>query len=68
MISLTLTRAEFTTEGHAFVVTPTGESGIHTDRPRYRVQCTTCGEVVHEGTTGVEWNIKAHLIDVGVGR
>lgn len=61
MIALTLARAEFTTEGHTFVVTPIGEFGVHTGRPRYRVRCATCGVVVHEATTGVEQNVELHL-------
>lgn len=61
MIALALSRAAFSIKGHAFVVTPTGESGIHTGRPRYRVRCETCDVLVHTGTTSVEANVEHHL-------
>jgi hypothetical protein len=60
-IDLTLTRAAFTVEGHSFVVSPTGEVGVHTQHPRYRVDCETCSECVHEATTGVAWNVDFHI-------
>jgi hypothetical protein len=28
------------------------EPGFHTGRCRYRVECTACGSLVHEATTG----------------
>lgn len=42
------------------VAEPTGEEGIHTGRPRYRVECRTCGAVVHDGTTGPAWMAREH--------
>jgi hypothetical protein len=45
---------------HRYLVTPTGESGINTGRPRYRVECLSCGELLHEATTGAVENMEAH--------
>lgn len=39
-----------------FVITATGDEGIHTGRPRFKVVCERCSEVVHANTTGpVSW-------------
>lgn len=37
---------------HTIRFTPTDLDGIHSGRTRVRVQCLTCGEVLHEATTG----------------
>ena len=47
--------------GHTFVLLDTGEDGLHSGRPRYRVTCKTCDVVVHEGTTGPREMIARHL-------
>lgn len=43
-----------------FTVTPTGETGFHTGRPRYRVVCDACCEEVHESTTVPESQARYH--------
>ena len=50
--------------GHHFRVTATAQLGVDTGRRRYRVECLSCGEVVHEATTGAHANIRFHLKDV----
>lgn len=49
--------------GHHFRVTATGKLGVDTGRRRYRVECLSCGEIVHEATTGAHANIRYHLRD-----
>lgn len=44
-----------------FRFTPTGQDGIHSGRPRVKVECLTCNEVVHRGTTGPDAWSKAHF-------
>jgi hypothetical protein len=46
-----------------FLMEPTGESGIHSGRSRYRVTCLTHRLVLHRATTGPIENINAHLRD-----
>lgn len=36
------------------VVTPTGDTGIHSGRGRFRVVCRTCRVVLHHNSTGPE--------------
>jgi len=51
---------DFVVDGHHLRVTATSELGIDTGRRRYRVECLTCGEIVHEATTGPRWNMARH--------
>ena len=51
----------FTRGEQAFDVTATRELGCDTGRRRYRVECVTCGELVHEATTGPRWNMEHHV-------
>ncbi len=41
-------------------VIPTGDDGLHTARDRFCVECVTCGEVLHRGTTGPSHRIRDH--------
>ena len=45
---------------HAYSICRTGDEGIHTGRPRWWVACVTCGEVLHENTTGPMENVEMH--------
>lgn len=54
-------RVSFTLEGHTFAVEPSGGTGIHTGRDRFRVVCSTCTEVLHANTTGPGSRIRSHL-------
>ena len=45
---------------HDYNITPTGDSGMNSGRPRYRVVCTTCNEVLHENTTSPEAQQQRH--------
>lgn len=47
----------------AFTVTPTGETGIHPGRRRYRVDCLNCQANVHVATTGPSSRIRGHLYE-----
>lgn len=46
---------------HEFRVAPTGDSAMNTGRMRYRVECLTCDELVHEGSTSATAQIRFHL-------
>ena len=46
-----------------YTVTATSEVGIHTGRTRFHVQCNACGRILHEATTGPEWQQKVHERD-----
>jgi hypothetical protein len=50
-----------TEDGHTFKITATDQLGCDTGRRRYRVDCVTCNEVVHEATTGPRWNVGFHV-------
>jgi deoxyribonuclease V len=41
-------------------IQPTGDRGVDSGRPRYRVTCLACGAVVHENTAGPVPLIKQH--------
>jgi hypothetical protein len=47
--------------GHMIVVSDTNEYGIHSGRRRQRVECRTCGVLVHPATTGPDAQIRAHI-------
>lgn len=44
-----------------FQVSPTNETGFHSGRTRYRVECMTCSKLLHEATTGPMCRIEEHL-------
>lgn len=46
---------------HVFTVTATSELGCDTGRRRYRVECVSCQDLVHEDTTGPRWNMGFHV-------
>lgn len=54
---------DYMVEDHHLRVTATAELGIDSGRRRYRVECLTCGEIVHEATTGAYWNMQKHAED-----
>lgn len=46
------------------IAVATGDEGIHTCRPRYRVVCTKCSTVLHPNTTGpASWH-RRHVCPV----
>lgn len=53
--------ADIAIDGHAFQVRDSGGFGIHSGRTLWRVECTTCGEVCHEGSTSATTQIAMHL-------
>lgn len=52
-----------TIDGHVFSVQATGRSAIYSGRMRWRVECTTCGTVIHPGSTSARVQIERHLED-----
>jgi hypothetical protein len=52
---------DYAIEGHHLRVTATSALGCDSGRRRYRVECLTCDEVVHEATTGAHWNMRHHV-------
>ena len=52
---------DFAIDGHHLRVTATRELGCDTGRRRYRVECLSCQEVVHEATTGAHCNMGYHV-------
>jgi hypothetical protein len=48
-------------DGHIFASTPTGDFGIDSGRPRFKVECLTCKACLHENTTGPSARIESHL-------
>lgn len=46
--------------GADYLVEPTGDSGIHTGRDRFRVECLRCSKVLHANTTGPASHIRGH--------
>jgi hypothetical protein len=54
---------DFMRSDHRLRVTATRHLGVDTGRRRYRVECLTCGEIVHEATTGAHWNMEFHVRD-----
>jgi len=51
----------FTVRGHEFAVTPTGDTGVNSGRPRHRVECRTCKTVEHENTNWAASCVLQHL-------
>lgn len=49
---------------HHLRVTATSHLGCDTGRRRYRVECLTCGTIVHEATTGAYPNMQSHVVHV----
>jgi len=56
---------DYVKDGHHLRVTGTDTFGVDTGRRRYRVECLSCGELVHEATTGPRWNVEVHLRERG---
>lgn len=54
-------RTEFTVGGIKLCVTPTELFGCDTGRTRYKVECLSCGRVVHPATTGPVCLCQGHL-------
>lgn len=52
---------EIEISGHLFAITPTTLIGGDSGRTRFRVECKTCGEMLHEATTGPRLRIASHL-------
>jgi len=48
-------------DGIEFVISATGQTGINTERQRYRVYCLRCEQEVHPATTGPENWAKSHV-------
>jgi hypothetical protein len=46
--------------GADYLVEPTGDTGIHSSRDRFRVTCSTCDELLHSNTTGPSSRIEDH--------
>jgi len=46
--------------GADYSVEPTGDTGPHTGRGRFRVECVACGEELHRNTTGPSSRIRDH--------
>lgn len=46
--------------GADYHVSRTQNVGIHSGRGRFRVECLTCKEVLHENTTGTSSRIRGH--------
>lgn len=51
---------EVVVHGTEFLIEPSGESGPHTGRGRFKVACRGCGKVLHHSTTGVTNRIESH--------
>ena len=51
---------DYLVDGHHQRVTATDQHGCDSGRRRYRVECLTCGGVVHEATTGAHSNMRTH--------
>lgn len=49
--------------GASYWVAPTNETGVHTGRRRYRVECLRCCEELHEGTTSPRCMIEQHATE-----
>jgi len=52
--------------GHMIEITTTAETGFHSGRARYRLECIDCGDihsaaVIHEATTGPVELINQHI-------
>jgi hypothetical protein len=57
---------DYEIDAHLLRVTATAQVGWNTGRRRYRVECLTCGEVVHVATTGPHWNMRDHVREKGI--
>lgn len=55
------TPINFTVAGVDFHVEPTNQTGIDSGRTRFLAVCLTCGERLHEATTGPRCVINSHL-------
>ncbi len=57
----------FALDGRTFSVSPTKYEGCDTGRMRFRVECLTCGCVMHDRTTCPAGYIESHLKDGSTG-
>ena len=46
-----------------YTAEPTGDTAIHSGRPRYRIECNWCKTLLHENTTGLLARINQHEAD-----
>lgn len=46
---------------HVIAITATNQVGCDTGRRRYRVECRSCGLLLHEATTSVSAQVAYHL-------
>jgi hypothetical protein len=46
---------------HGFTVTATKATGFNSGRRLYRVECITCFELIHPGTTGPDYQMRFHV-------
>ena len=53
---------EFELEGIKFKITPVGSASM-TCRTLYRVECLSCGELQHHGTTSATIRVVEHLME-----
>jgi hypothetical protein len=44
-----------------FRLSDTGRDGVHSCQPRIKVECLTCNEIVHRGTTDPEAWSRMHF-------
>jgi hypothetical protein len=54
--------------GHTIKITTTAETGFHSGRARYRLECIDCGDaygaaVIHEATTGPVERVNQHILN-----
>lgn len=56
-----LERVEFDIKGVRMRVSLTRETGPHTLRSRYRVECVSCNELLHKATTSASARCRDHL-------
>lgn len=49
-----------------FLVTPTGDEGCNSGRPRYHVRCMNCNSVIHANTTGPEERMRYHSCGMSI--
>ncbi len=57
---------EVRVDGCTLRISPTDQRGCDSGRIRYRVECLSCGTLVHEGSTSAPAQVNAHLRDRGV--
>lgn len=53
----------FSIGGHLLQIQRSGESGIHSGRPKYQVRCMSCDSLIHASTTGPSHHVATHVED-----